>query len=141
MDTFLKHNVLFHEFTMYNYVDKIKFSFLPKLLSYNSKLKQMKMQRIHGDNLSDQFGEKFDDVPKCYIQDVRSIVSELYNHGIVYPDITGYNFILETGKEGLVWVIDFEHAFFRGYHEGQKQEAFVQRFIDGKENQWNPNFA
>lgn len=61
---------------------------------------------------------------------ITTISLALYNHGIVYPDITGYNFIESQGK---IWIIDFEHAY--------TVDPFVIQFIRERGETWNPQLA
>ena len=65
---------------------------------------------------------------------IQKIVKTLYDNNIVYPDITGYNFIEVDGK---VWIIDFEHAEFKPLVTDEDEH--VKLFINGY-NEWNPEF-
>ena len=55
---------------------------------------------------------------------------------IIYPDITGYNFIEHDNK---IWIIDFEHSFFRTKDKENVNEKFVKKFIQNP-LEWNPYF-
>jgi len=139
MNTFIKSEVTFHEYQMYHYVDSLHLDFVPKLLSYNEKSHTLQMQRVDGMSLSDMFGEKIESIPENILEECRIIVSTLYDQYIVYPDITGYNFIIENKTE-KIYLVDFEHSFFRGYSSYNEHNEFVQQFIKGKRS-WNPYFA
>lgn len=139
MKSFAKTKVTFHEFQMYQYIHSLHLDFVPQFLSYDETTSTLTMQRIDGMSLSDMFGEKFENVPENIIEECRSIISSLYDAHVVYPDITGYNFILES-KTDKVWLVDFEHSFFRGFSSYNQHNDFVQQFIKGKMC-WNPYFA
>ena len=65
-------------------------------------------------------------------------VPKIYNYDsylVEYPDITGYNFMLDKGEN--LWIIDFEHAKCRDIQE--PTDNFVLKFINGT-NEWNPEF-
>ncbi len=139
--TFIKSNVSQHEYNMYKYVCDLGLSFVPKFISYDEVNKTMKMQRIPNMCISDMYGERFTDVPERIIQEIKNIISILYNHGIVYPDITGYNFIEDNDLN--IWIIDFEHAFFNNsLNNSNKSDylRFVEKFINGSKKSWNPEF-
>lgn len=139
MKTFTKTDVTFHEFQMYQYIHSLHLDFVPELLSYDERTHTLTMQRIDGMSLSDMFGEKFEDIPENIIEECRIIISSLYDEYVVYPDITGYNFIIEKQTE-KIWLVDFEHSFFRGFSSFNEHNDFVQQFIRGQKT-WNPYFA
>jgi tRNA A-37 threonylcarbamoyl transferase component Bud32 len=92
------------------------------------------MEKVAGMSVSDFYGENFEDVPCDTMDKIRSVVQSLKDHNIIYPDITGYNFI-EVNKK--IWVIDFEHARF-GFSPKQT-DTFVDKFLSGLPS-WNPRF-
>jgi tRNA A-37 threonylcarbamoyl transferase component Bud32 len=139
METFSKSDVTYHEFQMYKYIDSLSLPFVPKLISFDEASHVLTMQKINGMNLSDMFGEKFKDVPGNFIEDARRMIATLHVNNVVYPDITGYNFILEKETDKL-WLVDFEHSFFRGFSSYNEHNDFVQQFIRGIKS-WNPYFA
>ena len=133
---FVKENVSLHEYNMHNYI-YANFSTLinvPKIESYNRKTKQLTMQKIPALNVADFYGESMEAVPPSIIAEVRKIIKVLDDNHIVYPDITGYNFIVDY--YGTVWIIDFEHCYF-DYCQG---DPFVKGFINGSGKSWNPDF-
>lgn len=150
---YIKENVLTREYRIYKYLDNLNLKFIPKVFHYNKEQKQLKTQKINGLSISDFYGENFEDIPTNIIEQIRIIITNLYNIGIVYPDITGYNFIED--KNSKIWIIDFEHCFYNNETEEEddtKEEDdtikdkedhldFVNRFCFKNENSWNPYFA
>jgi tRNA A-37 threonylcarbamoyl transferase component Bud32 len=131
---YVKNDVDLHEYNMHNYIQHLDIVPVPKVIDYNIKTKQMKMEKIQGMSVADFYGESFESVPEHIIQQIRQIIQKLKSNNIIYPDITGYNFIESNGK---VWVIDFEHTrFCFGPTQSIK---FVNNFIDGIKS-WNPDF-
>jgi tRNA A-37 threonylcarbamoyl transferase component Bud32 len=61
---------------------------------------------------------------------MQQIIRTLFQKGIYYPDITGYNFI--ESKKG-VYLIDFGHA------SQSEIDPFIYQFING-ECTWNHRF-
>lgn len=100
------------------------------------------MSRLQGKTLADEFGETAEEVAegaKSYEvniwKQVRSIIQELYNMGILYYDITGYNFMY---KSGFVTILDFGHAYELSTFSHPKKDKilkYVQEFLAGK-NEW-----
>ncbi len=134
---FVKENVSLHEYNMHNYIYNNFSTILnvPKIESYNRKTKQLIMQKIPAMCLADFYGESMEAVPPSIIAEIRKIIKILHVNHIVYPDITGYNFIVDY--YGTVWIIDFEHCYF-DYGQG---DPFVNAFISAKDgNSWNPDF-
>ncbi len=125
----IKENVFTREYRIYKYLDNMDLKFIPKLYNYDKENKYLKCQKANGSSVADLYGEDFNNVPMHIITKIRSIVKKLYDIGIIYPDITGYNFIVD--KESKVWIIDFEHAKFKPL----VQDDFVVKFING-ENKW-----
>ena len=72
---------------------------------------------------------------KNYTEKIKNIIQILYDSGIIYPDITGYNFIESRRSKNInVWIFDFEHAEIL-----PKPNDFVEAFLGGL-NDWNPDF-
>lgn len=78
-------------------------------------------------NIADMYG---DDVPAYLFEEMQQIIRTLFEHGIYYPDITGYNFI-ESSKG--VYLIDFGDA------SQTEIDPFIYRFMNGH-CEWNPRF-
>lgn len=133
---YTKKNVSFHEYQMYKYIYDLSANCeinVPRLVSYNVNTKTMITDKIPNMSVSDFYGEGFLCVDNNTIDKIRETITILHQHHIVYPDITGYNFIEYDGK---VWIIDFEHAHFMT----NTKNVFVERFIGGLQS-WNPLFA
>jgi tRNA A-37 threonylcarbamoyl transferase component Bud32 len=92
------------------------------------------MVRVGTMSLSDYYGETAEHVSDDLFARIRNIIQTLYDHDILYIDITGYNFIENDNK---LWIIDFEHAT---YNHPRKTDEFVEKFLDGH-NGWNPEFV
>ena len=69
---------------------------------------------------------------KYLFDEIRKIIKILYTNNIMYPDITGYNFIEYDDK---IWIIDFEHS----KKQSKITDRFINKFINGL-NKWNPKF-
>jgi tRNA A-37 threonylcarbamoyl transferase component Bud32 len=111
-----------------------KLGFSPDVVSVIEKGDKsiIKMERVNGDILSDIYGDNHDVVPARVWDKIRHILSELYDAGIEYIDITPYNFIM-AGDD--IKIIDFGDA---KYSDGQIN-WFLDDFLDGV-NEWNPDF-
>jgi tRNA A-37 threonylcarbamoyl transferase component Bud32 len=142
---YTKQNVKLKEYRIYSYLNNLELPFIPKLYSYNKETQTLETQKINGLNLSDMYGENFKDVPNKIIKTVRNIIKQLYDIGIIYPDITGYNFIQD--QQLKIWIVDFEHCFYLNNtiedtnEEQQGHLQFVNKFCSNKVNSWNPDFA
>jgi len=138
---YTKENVSRKEYIIYKYLDNMKLEFIPKLYSYDKEKKILKTQRINNMCISDIYGENFEDVPENIIEKIRDIVCYLNYKGIIYPHITGYNFIED--KKSRIWVVNFEHCFWNT-EDDIKDKAehldFVNRFCYKNEMNWNPYF-
>ena len=91
------------------------------------------MEHLGDGTLADIYGEDPSNIPVEIWDDIRRIVSILYEvEGIEYPDITPYNFMEVEGK---IYIIDFGHAKYRD----KEPDWFLAEFMDG-ENSWNPDY-
>ena len=108
---------------------------VPKIISYNERTKTMKTVCVGTSNVSDFYGEENHNVPTRIFNKVREVIQLLYDSGVVYPDITGYNFIETPGKQKKLWIFDFEHAEYLP----KTPNWFVEEFLSGV-NSWNPDF-
>tara|TARA_Y100000589_G_C26907885_1_gene529001 strand:- start:309 stop:689 length:381 start_codon:yes stop_codon:yes gene_type:complete len=124
--SFTKNNVSLHEYKMHKHIYDLNIVNIPKIISYKDNV--MIMENIPEDNISNNYGADSNDVPNYIFDEIRKIIKKLYDNNIIYPDITGYNFIEYKNK---IWIIDFEHAYFK--------DDFVNKFMDGL-NSWNPKF-
>ena len=131
---YTKENVSLCEYKIHKYVYNLDIVKVPKIKSYNKKTKQMKMVRVGAMSVSDYYGETAEHISDELFARIRNIIQTLYDHDILYIDITGYNFIENNNK---LWIIDFEHAT---YNYPKKTDEFVKKFLEGH-NGWNPEFV
>lgn len=141
-ETYTKKAVSKNEYKLYKLLQNLYYDFIPKLINYDEKDKELTMLKINNLCVSDMYGENFNDVPLELIKKIRNIVKILYEDGFNYPDITGYNFIEDNGK---VWIIDFEHCFCKGSYKiltnlEKKHIKFIEDFIYNDINTWNCRF-
>ena len=129
---YIKKDVSLKEYEMHKHVHSLGIVNTPKILAYDRDTKVMIMEKVNYMNVSDYYGEKETDISPELFKKIRQIIQTLYDNNIVYPDITGYNFI-EFDKR--IWIIDFEHSNFKPL----LQDNFVVKFINGL-NKWNPRF-
>ena len=126
-----------HEYKMHLHVQKLNIVNIPKIISYNKVRKIMKMENIGNMSISDYYGEKSSHIHDELFEKIQNIIKILYENNIVYPDITGYNFIEHNNK---IWIIDFEHAeFIQPEHKTSNKYKFIIEFINGKKK-WNKDF-
>jgi RIO-like serine/threonine protein kinase len=135
--SFIKMNVSMKEYLFYKHLDSQNYNFIPKIYEYDKNEKILTTQKINGSSISDFYGEDFILVPKSVICKIRKIVRTLYEIGIAYPDITGYNFIQDNKKH--IWVIDFEHCFVIHTFSTLEKRIINNEFIknDCEENEEN----
>ena len=143
---FIKDNVSENEYFIHEWVyyliqnnskskeNNIKIN-VPKIYNYDISNKKLTMQKIYGDNLSNIYGEDIENIPKNLIVIIRKTINLMNSYLVEYPDITGYNFMLDKNEN--LWIIDFGHAMCRNIQE--PTDNFVQDFINGI-NKWNPEF-
>ena len=130
---YTKENVSLTEYKIHKYVYNLHIVNIPKIKSYNKETKQLKMVRVGTMSISDYYGESAENIDNDLFTKIRNMIQTLYDHDILYVDITGYNFI-ENDKK--LWIIDFEHAT---YNYPWKTDEFVEKFLEGH-NGWNPEF-
>lgn len=133
---FTKHNVGEKEYKTHKLIYNLKIVNAPKIYSYDKKNKIMVMEKIFGMNISDEYGEDAISVPPEIFRTCQEIIKNLYNMGIGYPDITGYNFIHYNNK---MYIIDFEHCSFFSNQHTKKLDPFIIKFINGL-CEWNPKY-
>ena len=129
---FTKENVSLCEYKIHKYVYNLHIVNVPKIKSYNKKTKQLKMVRVGTMNVSDYYGASAENIDNELFDKIRAIIKTLYDHDILYVDITGYNFIEFKNR---IWIIDFEHSNFKPL----LTDDFVVKFINGLDK-WNPRF-
>lgn len=135
MNIYIKHNVSQNEFQLAHLTNKILNIKTPNIISYNPKTQIMISEKIDGSSVADFYGCNDSDTPEHIYNIIRDIITNLYKVDIIYPDITGYNFILDN--DGNVWIIDFGHAYVKCPHKDP--DDFVYKFINNF-NGWNPEF-
>lgn len=129
---YIKHNVSLHEYKMHKHVYDLGIVNIPEIINYNESTKELTLRKIDNMNISDCYGDTPRKVGRDLLDNIREIIKTLYDNNIIYPDITGYNFIEYENK---LWIIDFEHAYFKT----KQKNLFVERFLKGS-NRWNPLF-
>jgi len=136
---FVKHGVEPHEVAMQQAARHILPGHVPDVLSYDAATKTLRMEAVDGMSLADFYGEDAAAVPPALWPAVRRLVAALLEGGLAYPDITGYNFMLDKATEQL-YVIDFEHA--SPVAAAAEAPPFVRDFASGAAGaRWNPDFA
>lgn len=129
---YIKHDVSLKEYEMHKHVYSLGIVNVPKILAYDRDTKVMVMEKVNHMNVSDYYGEKEANISPELFTKIRTIIKTLYDNNVVYPDITGYNFIEFDNR---IWIIDFEHSNFKPL----LTDTFVIKFINGLDK-WNPNF-
>ena len=131
-ELFTKQNVSFNEYYIQRIVYDQHCVNVPKVISYDSLTKTMQMRKVPQMSIADMYGDKNKDTPDELYEKIRTIMIQLREIGINYPDITAYNFI-ECGD--LVWIIDFGDASIRKH----ETDPFMLKFIQGY-NGWNDDY-
>jgi tRNA A-37 threonylcarbamoyl transferase component Bud32 len=129
---YTKENVSLKEYKIHAYVYDLGIVNIPKIVHYNKKTKQMIMVKVGEMSVADFYGSLAADITAEMFARIRTIIQTLYDHHILYIDITGYNFV-ESGNK--LWILDFEHARYNA----KRKNTFVERFLGGA-NEWNPDF-
>ena len=131
---YIKKHVEPEEYSLHDFIYKLGIVNTPRIVRYNENNKRLVLEDVGNDNIANIYGENPEDIPQEIFDAIREIILKLYQYGILYPDITGYNFIEHKGS-GKIYIIDFEHAVYNS----NKTNSFVEKFIDGC-NTWNPEF-
>lgn len=131
---FIKKNVSLHEYKIHKYIYDLGIVKCPKIINYDKRTKKLVMEKINNMCIADYYGENVEDIPDSVFEKIRNIIRTLYNHDIVYEDITGYNFIEFNGD---VWIIDFEHTNIKK----EIVNNFVDIFINSDIKSWNNNYS
>ena len=132
---YIKKRVTPYEFSFHTFIYNLGIVNTPKIIRYNSKKQKLTLEHVGNDNISNVYGDSPQDIPEYLFDKIREIILILYQNGITYPDITGYNFI-EHKNNGKVYIIDFEHASYLD----ENTNDFIEEFLDGH-NEWNPEFS
>jgi len=132
---FVKRGVGICEYRVHRYVYGLGIVNVPKVVSYDEATKIMVLQKIHGTSLADMYGEDASNIDDDLFEKMRHIIQILRLHNIEYPDITGYNFMIDLVKKDTLWIVDFGHAKY----SGNIKNEFILKFCNGH-NEWNPEF-
>lgn len=99
----------------------------------------MQMHRVPHMTVADMYGERWEDVPSHIRALIVVAVTTLFQCGVVYPDITGYNFIYYKRQ---LWMLDFGHSFEMPPRTEDEQEhyTFVHAFVNDASHRWNAYF-
>jgi tRNA A-37 threonylcarbamoyl transferase component Bud32 len=139
-DFFIKQNVAFHEFHMLSLVQELNIVNSPKIIDYNKETKVLCLENIPKMSISDEYGDKFKNIPIQLKKEIRDTIKKMYENNIIYIDITGYNFIYYQNK---IWIIDFEHSYIKNdccdENKLEYDISFIKKFIKGSKN-WNDDF-
>jgi|UniRef100_A0A6C0IQU7 tRNA A-37 threonylcarbamoyl transferase component Bud32 len=131
---FSKDNVLRNEYVLTHrlYNEGIP---CPDVISYDETSKTLVLTKINGMSIADFYGDSDEATPTIIFDQIRDIIKELFIKHICYPDITGYNFMIDENEK--VWIIDFGHAYV--VSPTKPMDEFVIKFMNGH-NAWNPEF-
>jgi len=138
--SYVKENVSFKEFMMHDYIYNLSLASngilnVPQINDYDIDTQVMTMENVPHMCVSDFYGESDENISPELFDQIRAVIRFLYSNHIIYPDITGYNFIEYEGK---LWIIDFEHSDFKTH----QKNVFVEEFVLNDDYyKWNPWFA
>lgn len=135
MKTFTKFNVHDHEYAAYQYIYNLDIINMAKPIYYDPNQKILTTEYIDALNIADEYTDDPNCVPDNIFEMIVDVINTLYQHNIIYKDITGYNFIYHDEK---IWLVDFEYVDFE-----TNTNDFVKSFIKWTPNhpkQWNPEF-
>jgi len=97
----------------------------------------LEMDKVPGKSLYEIYGDEPSNIPNNVWTQIRHMVRQLYyKEGIVYVDITPFNFMMD--EEENVLIIDFGDAYYE--EEGQIRNWFHEQFLDDCINSWNSDF-
>ena len=132
-----KKNVEPFEATLYQYICQKQLAPVPLFIEYNPITKIMKTIKVEPMNLADMYTDDPLAIHDDIFNEIKNIVRKLFEHDIVYPDITAYNFIED--QQGKIWIIDFGDAFIRS-DQTPIDDWFISFITDKDLKLWNPNF-
>jgi tRNA A-37 threonylcarbamoyl transferase component Bud32 len=134
---FIKQNVSIHEYNMHVLVYHLRLIRVPHPIYYDRAWKCMVMEKIHGANVSNIFGDCAYNVPMHIRKEIQRMIRILTAHQIQYVDITGYNFVIDSHNEDRIWLVDFEHTYESEYVP-PCVETFCVTSVEDME--WNAEF-
>jgi len=145
----VKGGVTEHEAAMQRRAAKLLPAHVPRVLRYEKARLRMKMSLVSGCTLAYMYGNDCRAIPAWVWGEVRRLVRTLYEGGVVYPDITSYNFMIDADEK--IWIIDFEHCTTRepgpfvaaaAAAPAPGEQWFVREFLSGDSGDvWNEDFA
>ena len=121
---YIKENVSLKEYKLHAYVYDLKIVNIPKIIHCNKKTFKMIMAKVGTISVAEHYGESADNISEELFSRIRDIIRTLYEHNILYSDITGYNFIENDNK---LWIINFENA----QYNPKRINKFVEQFLNG----------
>jgi len=152
-DFLVKGGVSEHEAAMQRRAAKLLPAHVPRVLRYEKARRRMKMALVSGCTLAYMYGNDCRKIPAWVWAECRRLVRTLYEGGVVYPDITSYNFMIEP-ETGKIWIVDFEHCTTRepgpfaaaggaaAAAPAPGEQWFVREFLSGDSGDvWNEDFA
>jgi tRNA A-37 threonylcarbamoyl transferase component Bud32 len=133
----IKINITKNEYIIHKLLYNLQNPFInvPRIYYYDKKNSIIVMQKIPELCIADLYGENYDDLPVIIKNELYNVISLMYYNNFEYPDITGYNFIYYRKK---IWILDFEHASYN--INNHKKTTFMNDFVKGIVNGWNPEF-
>ena len=135
---FVKCNVTAHEVAMHRRAFEGGVP-CPEIIDWEPETGKLTMRRLPGSTVSDWYGEEAEHVPPTVFARVRKLVERLVDGcGMDFPDLTGYNVMIDFDDTDQMWLVDFEHA--RDVAGRAECCDFVQSFLKGKDS-WNAEFA
>lgn len=136
MKTYTKFNVSENEYCIYKHVYDLNIVNIPKPIYYDKTKKMLTTELIDSLNIADEYSDDPNKVPDYIYSETVNVIKLLSSNGIIYPDITGYNFIHHYNK---IWIVDFEHTYFNN----EIDNSFVSDFCNWTnkdDKKWNPDF-
>lgn len=124
---------------IFKHISSMDFPYFPRVYNYDETSGELIVKRIvGGETLAYKYGTCFDMVPEDISEQVRTIVNDLYEHGLRYKAISPYNFMVD--KNNKVYLIDAKFIDFVNLNTiGSVKDDFVERFINGLD-EWNTEY-
>ena len=122
---FKKKNVSLREWKMHDFVHSLDIVNTPKIIRYNKTKQLLTLPYLGCNTIAYLYGDEDIDTPIEVFEEIREIIKKLYHYGIIYPDITGYNFIQGQNR---IWIIDFEHAEYMPHQPNEFVEKLFKTF-------------
>ena len=107
---FIKRGVSLKEYEMHKHVSELGIVNTPQIIAYNRETNTMVMERINHMCVSDYYGDREKDISNELFSKIRGIIKTLWDNNIVYPDITGYNFIEYMFLVSIFYILTIKPA-------------------------------